>query len=148
MDERLVLVFCHVILASVETPDLGVFYKTRLIVHFSALVLSASAGLAYQLRTHNVTFASCVSAFLNSGLVGLSITLIGMATPLAAWPEAMVGVAILTGLGGVKTLKAVEKAGPEAIATILRSAAEKFSPSRVLRKGTGKHDSSEPPSGE
>jgi hypothetical protein len=106
----------------------------RFQIYFASFVLSSLAGLACQFRLRKITLKGCASAMLNSGLCGLAITLVGLTTVAAKYPEALLGFSVITGLGGMKTIEFVEEVGREAIAALLQSAAKKMISGKGDRK--------------
>lgn len=90
--------------APVPVPDMQIH---PLGVFASAFGVAAFAGLASLLRSGSkVTVLSVLSAFLNSGLVGLGISLL--------WYHKfqdnvyfLIGVCVLAGLGGATTVDAI-----------------------------------------
>lgn len=121
--------------------QVGIFDKTRLQIYLASLVLSAVAGIAYQLRIRPVTFVGCIASMLNCGLLGLSVTLFGMSTWAALYPEALVGGSIFLGLGGMRTLEAVEVSGADVIMSLPKVIAQWV----LSRNSSGKPGAGDPP---
>lgn len=121
LDLRMILAAAPVVVAE---SQVSVFDETRVRIYASTLVLSAIAGIAYQLRVKPLTLVACAAAMLNCGLLGLSVTLFGMSTWAASYPEALIGSSIFLGLGGMRTLEAVEKSGPDIILSLPKAIAQ------------------------
>lgn len=82
-----------------------------------AFSLSAFAGIASLIRTgekRKITRIAVFSSFLNSGLLGLCISLLWY-TQYRENTEALVGMCIIAGLGGNKSIEYVVKVFREKI---------------------------------
>jgi len=84
-------------------------------VFLSAFAVSALAGLAALLRsTNKLTVLAVISAILNSGLMGLGISLLWY-TKFQDNIYFLIGICVLAGLGGMTTvdfvLTAIRKGG-------------------------------------
>lgn len=71
---------------------------------FLACLVSGLAGLAALLRSGKpLTWLGVLSAFLNSGLLGLGLAMV-WATQFQETPHTLVGICVLVGLGGMPTI--------------------------------------------
>lgn len=122
---------------AIEAIQISIFEESRLWFYAAALVLSAVAGVAHQIGTENLTLRSCIAAFLQSGLFGLSITLVGMSFSwIAAQPGILLGFSIGIGLCGPAAIQRLQERFPDMMVAFLQTSAEWM----AGKKSTGQTD--------